>query len=148
MLSAKYHDTLCHICHGLHRFLSFLGSWLVMAEDSAFSPCPTPVGPAILRVMGCPSTLYMSLQCIMWTDPKESGFFPPYMATSCKGALWDTWLCPHTFSHHYFSIKGPVLTAAVSLQADVNCDRSLNLKTKLFLWTIVWLCLCWEYYKP
>ena len=45
-------------------------------------------------------------------------------------------LCPHTFSHHYFSIKGPVLTAAVSFQADVDCDGSLNLKTKLFLWTI------------
>ena len=45
-----------------------------------------------------------------------------------------------------FSIKGLILAVTVSLWAEINCNRSPNLKTKLLLWTMALTCLCLEYF--
>ena len=61
---------------------------------------------------------------------------PPCAIALWQGPLWtQVTVHPHSFSHHNLSIKGPALAATVSLQTDVNCKSSPNLKTKL-LWTM------------
>ena len=76
-----------------------------------------------------------------WTDPLSA-------ATYCKGEYGHMSLYIHVpFPATTFSIKGLILAVTVSLWAEINCNRSPNLKTKLLLWTMTLPFLHEEYFK-